>query len=117
MLFISLLIMVNIDDKYNDNNTKIIEKNTSLNNIKYVNVYDNNYIVLDDENLYLFNSEYEEITRLDLSLIHNNKNNYDIVYKDKNIMYMKDYKKQRKIIFEYYDIYTYELIDTVVLGG
>lgn len=109
--------MVKNDNKYNDKLIVGVRKNTDIRNIKYVNKYDNNYIVLDKENLYLLDLKYKEVARLDISLIHKNSNNYDIVYKDKTIMYMNDYKGKEGIIFDYYDIYTYELIDTVVMGG
>ena len=33
------------------------------------------------------------------------------------IMYMDNYKDKEGIIFKYYNIYTYELIDKVVVGG
>lgn len=109
--------MVVIDNRYSNNIMDDIKENTDIMDIKYINKYDDNYIVLDKENLYLFNLDYEEVARLDASLIHKNSNNYDIVYRDKTIMYMDNYKNKEGIIFEYYDIYTYELIDSVVIGG
>ena len=117
VLFFSMFIMVKIDNSNIDIIKKEILKNTDIKDIEYLNKYDNSYIVVDNEYIYLFNSNYEEITKLDNKIVADNKNNYDIIYKDKTIMYMDNYKNKDGLIFKYYDINTYELIDTIVVGG
>jgi len=72
---------------------------------------------MDKDKLYLFDSKYEEIYKTEIDKLHNNKNNYDIVYRNKTIMYMNNYKNKDGVIFKYYDIYTYKLIDEIVIGG
>lgn len=116
-LFSCISIMIVIDKNNINKLEETLINNTKVKRIEYANKYDNYYIVMDDKYLYLFNNLYEEVTKLDLSLINSNKNNYDIVYRDKTIMYMNDYKNKNKLIFEYYDVYTYELIDKIVVGG
>ena len=116
ILFISMCIMVNIDNKYFNGLKKEISENTDITDIVYVNKYNDHYIVKDNEYIYLFNSNYEEITRIKLSLLYDNKKKYDIVYRDKTIMYMDNFKNKEGIIYRYYDIYTYELIDEIVIG-
>ena len=116
ILFISMCIMVNIDNKYFNGLKKEISENTDITDIVYVNKYNAHYIVKDNEYIYLFNSNYEEITRIKLSLLYDNKKKYDIVYRDKTIMYMDNFKNKEGIIYRYYDIYTYELIDEIVIG-
>ena len=111
-----MCIMVNIDNKYFNGLKKEISENTDITDIVYVNKYDGYYIVKDNEYIYLFNSNYEEITRIKLSLLYDNKKKYDIVYRDKTIMYMDNFKNKEGIIYRYYDIYTYELIDEIVIG-
>lgn len=98
--------------KYN----KLIIKNTSIEKVDYLNIYGNKYIVLADDNLYVFDKEYHELLNIDKILIHDNKNNYDIVYDDK-LMYQECLEKGNKIIYNYYDIYSYEFIKSVSLGG
>jgi hypothetical protein len=71
---------------------------------------------MDNEYLYLFNFNYEEIYKIKKKLLYDNKNNYDIIYKDDTIMYMDNYKNKEGIIFKYYDIYTYEVIEEIVVG-
>lgn len=117
ILFVGMFTMTILDNKYINDVRDNIKENTDIKNIEYVNKYDNNYIVVNDEYLYLFNLDYEEIARIDMILVHENNNNYDIVYKNETIMYMDNYKNKNGVIFEYYDIYTYELIETIVVGG
>lgn len=111
-----MCIMIIIDNKYFNSLKKEILDNTNISDIEYVNKYNDHYIVMDNEYIYLLNSNYEEITSIKISLVYDNKENYDIVYRDKTIMYMDDYKNEEGIIYRYYDIYTYELIDEVVIG-
>ena len=116
-MFLSMFIMVyNDNNNYNDIRDRILD-NTSVKNIDYVNYYDNYYIVCDNEFLYLFNDSFEEISKIDISLISDNKNDYDIIYMDKAIVYMNDYNNKDNIVYEYYDLYTYKLIDKIVVGG
>ena len=116
-LFISLLIMISINNKYMEKLEKDIYKKTDVKDIKYINEYDDYYIVMDSENIYLFDNKYDEITRIKVNLVYQNKNNYDIVYRNKTIMYMDNYKNKDGIVFKYYDIYTCEEIDSVIIGG
>ena len=116
-LFICMLIMINVNNNYIDKLEENIYKKTDINDIKYVNEYDGYYIVMDNDNIYLFNDKYDEITRIKVNLVYKNKNDYDIVYRDKTIMYMDNYKNKEGIIFKYYDIYTYEEVDSVIIGG
>ena len=109
-----------MDNNYQKNNhnlTTLITQKTKLTGIDYVNEYDDYYIVKDKTYLYIFDNKYEEILRIDNILIHDNKKNYAIIYKDNKVMYLNDYLKKNKLYYEYYDLYTYELIDKIVIGG
>ena len=116
-LFIGIWIVVGVDRNSIKDIENDIIKNTDIKKIEYVNMYDGYYIVIDLNNLYLFNNKYEEIFEVERDKIYKNKNNYDIVYRNETIMYMDNYKKKDGLIFKYYDIYTYELIDEIVVGG
>jgi len=117
VIFVSIYIMIYIDNKSINNIGKYIIKNTDINDIKYVNKYGDNYIVMDRKYLYLLDNKYEEICKLDIKNIHNNKNNYDIVYRDNLFMYMDNYSDKDGVIFKYYDIENYELVDELMVGG
>lgn len=112
-----MCVMLIIDNKYISNIERDILKKTDIKDIIYINEYDDYYLVKDKENLYLFNSSYEEIYKVKIDLLYDNKNGYDIVYRDKTIMYMDNYCGDEGLVFKYYDIYTYDIIDEVVVGG
>ena len=109
--------MIKNDNFYNDMLEDKILENTNILLVEYVNCYDEHYIVRDTENLYLFNNDFMEILRIDVNLLFNKYENYDIVYRNKTLMFMDNYKDKDGIIFKYYDIYTGEIIDDVLIGG
>jgi len=117
VIFVSIYIMIYIDNKSINNIEKYIIKNTDINDIEYINRYGDNYIVKDKEYLYLFNNKYDEIDRLDIKKVYNNKKNYDIVYRDNLFMYMDNYNDKYGVRFKFYDIESYELVDEVLVGG
>jgi hypothetical protein len=65
----------------------------------------------------LLDDKYQELLRRDIYLINENDNNYEIIYKDDNLMYFNDYMKNDVLVYEYYDINTYKLINRVLVGG
>lgn len=109
--------MDNNDNRYYDKIGKDIADKTNIKNIKYINKYDNYYIVIDSDYIYILGNKYNELLKKDITLIHENTNNYDIIYKDDLIMYFNDFFKDNKLVYEYYDINTYELSDRVFVGG
>ena len=64
-LFILILLVVKIDNKYDKNNYKIIMDKTDIKNISYVNRYGDYYIVLNDKYLYAINKEYKIVSEID----------------------------------------------------
>lgn len=105
------------DNRYFDKIEKIIEEECKIDNIIYINKYNDYYIVKDKEYLYLINSEYRIISEIDNNLLYENKENYDIIYDDEVFMYMDDEYIDGEIIYRYYDIYSYELINEIKVGG
>ncbi len=120
LVIVSFMAILFITSGYNNSyrkTKKAIIKNTEIKEISYLNQYDNYYIVTNKEYLYVIDDKYHELLRIDQILIHDNTNKYDIIYKDGKVMYMADYLKKGKLTYKYYDLYTYELINEVVLGG
>lgn len=115
LLVLILLVDIN-NDKYNITLKKTIKKHTDITNIEYINKYNDYYLVLDKDYLYLIDNELKIISQLDRRVLHENKNNYDLIYQDEQIMYFKDAKKDNKLTYQYYDIYTYKLIKTITVG-
>ena len=115
-LFAVIYILIN-DSNYQNKLKNDIINNTDIKEINYLNKYNNYYIVMDLEYLYLFDLKYNEILSKDINLMHSNDKKYDIIYKDDNFMYFNDYKKGNRVIYEYYSIDTYKLIDKIYIGG
>lgn len=116
IIFLLILYMDNNDSKYISKLEKNIIKNTDIKKVIYINTYGNYYIVMDDNNLYVFDNKYVELLKVDKILIHKNNKKYDIIY-DEKPMYMKDYYKDSKLYYEYYDLYSYEKTGEVLVGG
>lgn len=113
LLFIMIISVIGIDNRDNKKLINDISNNTQIDNIKYINRYGEYYIVLNDKYLYAINKEYKAISELDKILLYENKNNYDIIYDNELFMYMEEVNN----IYKYYDIYSYELIREVDMGG
>ena len=111
-----MCVVIMIDENNIDNMKKDILRNTGIKDIVDVVKYDNYYIVKNNEYVYLLDFDYKEVFSIDISLLHSNKNNYELVYRDNMLMYMDNYKNDNSIVFKYYDIYSYEFIDEVMVG-
>ena len=114
---ILLCFMIYNDKNYVKMMKKDIINNTEITKIEYVNKYDNYYIILGKDNLYLIDEEYNIVLEVERFLIHDNDNNYDIIYRNNHFMYLNEINKEGSIVYEYYDIYTYEMIESIMVGG
>ena len=113
LLFGMIFFVTEIDNRDTKKLIEDISSNSQIDNIKYINRYGEYYIVLNDKYLYAINKEYKAISELDKILLYENKNNYDIIYDNELFMYMEEVNN----IYKYYDIYSYELIREVDMGG
>ena len=116
IIFLLILYIDYNDHRYINKLEKDIIKNTDVREVSYLNTYGKYYIVMDDDNLYVFDSEYVELLKVDKILIHENNKKYDIIYEEKP-MYISNYYKDNKLYYEYYDLYTYEKTGEVLVGG
>lgn len=116
--FILLMLLVYItNDNYYNNISKSIKDNYANINLYYVNKYNDYYIFLSDENYGVLDGEYNEIMLISKSLVHDNTNNYDVIYKDNKLIYQEEVLDKDKLMINYYNIYTYQLDKTITIGG
>lgn len=116
--FILLILLLYItNDNYYNNISKSIKDNYANINLYYVNKYNDYYIFLSDENYGVLDGEYNEILLISKSLVHDNTNNYDVIYKDNKLIYQEEVLDKDKLMINYYDIYTYQLDKTITMGG
>ena len=118
MLIVLLILLLYItNDNYYNNISKSIKDNYANINLYYVNKYNDYYIFLSDENYGVLDGEYNEIMLISKSLVHDNTNNYDVIYKDNKLIYQEEVLDKDKLMINYYDIYTYQLDKTITIGG
>ncbi len=99
---LSLSYTITKNKDYQDNMLKKIKKNYNINNIDYLNYYNNYYIIKNKEDIIVLNNKYEEVLKEKISNIDTNK--YELVYRDKKLMYEETTLKKDKVIYTYYDI-------------
>lgn len=107
--------MIIIDRNNTNDMKKEIVKNTKIDNIEYVNKYDNYYIIKDNKYVYIYDLEYIKIVSIDIDKLCNK--DYDLIYRDDMLLYMEDKNTKSGLVFKYYDAYTCELVNEVMVGG
>lgn len=107
---------VRSNDKYLNSVKEDIANNYDVvGKIEYLNIFDRYYILLDSDNLIVLDEEYSEIFKEKRSVIYNK--DYDIVYRLNKVMYESKVVEKSKVSYSYYDIYTFDKIDEIVIGG
>ena len=105
--------------KNNDYKNRIInniKKNYSINqDIFYANAYGQYYIFKTSDKVYVLDNNYKEVYKEEISKLANNKNNYDLIYKEKKLLYENTIHGKNNITYEYYDIHNYKQIKTIKL--
>lgn len=111
ILTIIVFTIVNKNNKYLNSITKDIESNYKLDeDITYSNKYGNYYIFTTDTKVIVLNKEFEEILKKDINILEDNKNDYDLIYKNNKLMYEETILKKDKLTYKYYDATSNELI-------
>ena len=93
----------------------IIYQNTDCYDITYLNKDNNYYIIKTKDKVLVLDLNYEEMLSLDIEKLQDN--NVELVYRRNNLYYEEKIKEDKKIIYNFYDVYTNELSYTTTLGG
>jgi len=118
LAFFFILFPVARNNKYTANLEKEIKENYQIKDkINYLNKSNLYYIILTTKNLIVLDESYKEILKEDINKIKKIDKDNELVYRLNNVMYETKEINKDKIIYNYYDIYTNELIDTVEIGG
>jgi len=118
IIFISIIFVASKNNKYISNMEKEIRKNYGIkDNINYLNKSDLYYIIVTTSNLIVLDKDYQEIFKEEVTKLEKQDKDYEIVYRLNQVMYQKKNIFNNKIVYEFHDIYTNELIDTVEIGG
>ena len=125
VIFISVIIFFGIifyisfsSDRYQDNLIKDVVRNYDIldSDIVLVNKFDNHYIVITDQDVIVLDNRYDEILVENLNKLSVNPNQYKLIYKNNKLMYENTILSDDKVVYEYYDAYSYKLINKIVLG-
>ena len=111
----SLSYTINSNKNYKDNIIKKITEHYKTDNITYINTHGNYYIFTTKDNIIVLNKEYKEILKESIKELAENKNNYEIVYKNNKLMYENTKLKGNKIIYTYYDAKTSKYIKKIIM--
>ena len=118
LMFFLVLFLVVRNNNYTQSIEKEIKENYQIKDkIKYLNKSNLYYIILTKNNLIVLDKNYKEIFKEKTSKIKKLKQDNEIVYRLNKVMYETKEILEDKIIYNYYDIYTNELIDVVEIGG
>lgn len=118
MVLSFLFYTVKVNDRYfNDIKSRIVNNYDVVGKIEYLNVFEMYYILLDNDNLVVLNDNYDEVFKEKRSVIYTKNKDYDIVYRLNKPMYESKKIKNGKVNYSYYDIYTFDKLDEVIVGG
>ena len=112
----SLSYRITKNKDWEENVIKTIkDKTNTQEKINYINYYNNYYIYKTDNNVVVLNNEYQEVEKFKSSDLAENKDNYELIYKTKKLMYEKSIIEKNKVTYEYYDAKTYQKISSTTL--
>lgn len=94
---------------------KNVYDNTDIENISYLNKSNNYYILKTDSEVIVLDLNYEEVFRDVITSLYVSE--LDLVYRRNKLFYVEKKVNGKKISYNYYDVYTYELIYETNIGG
>lgn len=113
--FLLLIYPVWKNDNYEENLMQNIYDNTNIENISYLNKSNNYYILKTDAEVIVLDLNYEELFRDKIDSLYVSE--LDLVYRRNKLFYEESEMSNDKLIYNYYDAYTYELVYTSNVGG
>lgn len=110
-----IIYPINKNNKYQKDLIKDIYNNTNIKEIKYLNKYNNYYIIKTKDKVIVLDLNYEEVYNIDLSLLQSS--NLELVYRRNNLYYEKKIREDKKITYQFYDVETNDFVYETSLGG
>lgn len=112
----SLSYTINKNNNYEESIAKEIKANYPITEeIQYTNYYGNYYIFTTEKQIVVLNNEFQEVKKENLDKLAENKNNYEIIYKNNKLMYEKTNLEKNKVTYEYYDATNNKKISSSIL--
>jgi len=118
ILFISIFHITTKNKKYESKLKEEIKINYQLEEeIETINKYNKNYIIITKTKVVVLNKKYQLLLEENIKKLAKNKDNYTLIYKNNKLLYENTILKKDKVIYEYYDAYTYEYLDKIIMEG
>ncbi len=118
-LFIMAIMVVTYNnDKYVINIKKDIVNNNSdikLSSIDKVNKYKEYYIISNSHKIFVLDDKYNEVISYNTSSLYKEALNHDIIY-DGNILYVISKVLDNSVVYEYYDVFSGEVVSSLKVG-
>lgn len=118
IIIISLSIIIHPVKKNNNYKKKLLNNiysNTEIKDITYINKDNNYYIIKTKDKVVVLDLNYDEKMSLDTNKLQDS--NLELVYRRNNIYYEEKIKEEKKLIYNFYDVTTNELVFTTKVGG
>jgi len=93
----------------------IIYQNTDYKDITYLNKDNNYYIFKTKDKVMVLDLNFEEKISINIEELY--ESDLELVYRRNNLYYEETVEEDKKIVYNFYDIYTNELSYTTALGG
>ena len=103
---LSLSYTITENNNYKDRLLKRVTNHYKIDNITYINYQNNYYILTTKDYVIVLDNEYKEILKEKISILQNNDNNYELIYKTNKLMYEKTTLTKNKVTYTYYDAQT-----------
>lgn len=116
ILFFFIKVTVSSNYKYDNSIIEDIKENYELDsNIIYLNKFANYYIVKTSSQVLVLDNMYNLIFQDDVLNLFSC--DYDMVYRINKLMYVSSNVKGSSVIYNFYDVYTFDKIDEIILEG
>lgn len=114
IIFISLISLQK--SNYNDIINQIKNK-LNDNTIELISNFNNNYVIKQSTNIIVLDNNLEEIKKESIDNIKNYQKDKKIVYKNDSLLYETTIIENKKITYKYYDIWTNNEVENIIVGG
>lgn len=116
ILFFFIKVTVSSNYKYDNSIIEDIKENYELDsNIIYLNKFANYYIVKTSSQVLVLDNMYNLIFQDDVLNLFSC--DYDMVYRINKLMYVSSNVKGSSVVYTFYDVYTFDKIEEIILEG
>ena len=112
-IFLTILIPPIKDKNYKNNLLDNIYKNTKLEDINYLNKYNNYYIIKIDNKVVVLDLNYEEVYSKEIV----RESDLPLVYRRNNLYYEEKIRKKNSLKYNYYSTDDESLVFSSTVGG